>query len=86
MNDELDPSEDREEFERRLKSTFDWKIFCGDDPMTCLLMGDTQKLDEMKSFVSSCTDKISYYLTEWDNASTKEEKQSIVGSVRGTLE
>ena len=76
---------DREEFEIRLKSIFDWKRFCTNDPMTCLVMADEQKILEMRTLMSSCTARIDFYLTEWDNAQTDQEKMAVVGSVRGSL-
>jgi hypothetical protein len=77
---------DREEFEIRLKEIFNWKRFCSDDPMTCLVMADEQKILEMQNCVSSCASRVSFYLNEWDSAQTDEDKQTVVGSVVGTLE
>ena len=77
---------DREEFEERLKSIFDWKRFCTTDPLTCLVMADAQKITEMQNIMSSCTSRIDFYLTEWDNAQTDQEKMAVVGSVSGSLE
>jgi hypothetical protein len=75
----------REEFELILKQTFDWKRFCTNDPLTCLVTADEQKILEMQNIMSSCTSRIDFYLTEWDNAQTPEAKMAVVGSVQGTI-
>jgi hypothetical protein len=72
----------REEFEKRLCS-----IFCllknvnTDEILVAILKNDTQKLDEFRTMQTTCEQSINFYLTEWDNAPTPEQKAAVVASV-----
>lgn len=78
---EKDPSEDREEFERRLKSIFNMNINI-EDAVRALLLNDTVKIAEYASQLQISETKKIDYLAQWDAGVDKAARMNVVGSVK----
>ena len=80
-----DPADDRAEFKRRLESVFNDEI---DTPkftnavMKAYLMDDLVEKAKCKAKMETANNKIDMYLTEWDNAKDKKDREVVVSSVR----
>lgn len=78
-----DPCEDREEFSRRIDSILD--INCEHflkNAVHAFLSDDIDKISDCKIKHSQSMAKKQEYLSRWDKAKDKNEKQIVVSSVR----
>lgn len=72
----------REEFEILLKRLFNWASMINTtEVLAALVTNDEQLLIEYEIMINDAQERIDFYLTEWDEASTPEEKQAVVESV-----
>jgi len=76
-----DPAEDREEFEKRLKSIFDWKIRVSVDDVMGYIAANGSMNEAHQSVINSCNALVADYLAQWDAVTTHEEKAAVVASV-----
>lgn len=79
---ERDPVDDREEFEMRLKRLVCWKEnYTQEEILGALIDNDAEKLAEIKAEKDACENQINDLLRQYDEASDREGKAAIVGSV-----
>lgn len=78
---EIDPSKDREEFEKRLQYLLSKKNVIH-DYVEALIDGDTARCDCIRDDRARAKAKLAEYLSQWDAASNLEERKRIVGSVK----
>jgi len=85
MFEEKDPADDRDEFDRRLKSIFDQDMYSQEFIVTALkalLINDQDEITKCKEKAEASNSKIKMYLDEWDAAKDKKTKEQVVSSVR----
>lgn len=81
--DRKDPVDDRDEFAKRLGYINNWVIDCGiDNILACLLDADSAKIAEFKTRKDACTAANDEALSRYDNATTREERAAVVGSIK----
>jgi len=77
-----DTQDNRRQFEKRLKNLFSWKEkYSTEEIIEALIANDTQKISEIQTEMIANNQKIDSYLTQFDNATTDEEKIGVISSV-----
>jgi len=78
----VDPSENRDEFQRRLESSNCWKEHFTDlEVIDALIDADAEKLQKIRDMKAACAAHVKKYMDQYDAAKDKEAKQAVVGSV-----
>ena len=80
---EIDLAQDRDEFERRVKSNnCATKLYSQEQILLALVNDDTDFLQRVKDADAACRTRISNYLQAWDNAEDEAGRRQVVGSVK----
>lgn len=83
MKNEIDPVDDRDEFQCRIRTSNNWKgFFRLEDVLTALIDADAEKIAEIKAIKDSCEDYINELLSQYDEAPDRENRKAIVGSCK----
>jgi len=87
INNEIpNPAEDRDEFEKRLKSIFKREnVDTEYEMLEAIIMNNTEKLDEYRTEITTAQAKIDNYLSEWDSAKDNTERMNVISSVNPSL-
>ncbi len=74
----------REKFQNDLKNIYMWaREYSYFDCLNAMLSNDESMLNEIKDCKSKMDAQITYYLNQYDQASTDEQRMAVIGSVTG---